>query len=314
MLGAATGYAADEDEIPSPISNEDPSELRSAPEPKPQAAIDDPLLPSTDEMPSPSLGEEQPLPEPAGEKSQEAVSNPVNQYPLEDDSYLPLATGRDSNINYAPADRYAPNATVVEAEDYNALRSRPIFSLYGGAGFKAYPNSAVNQNNASGTAISNSFFTGPTVGASVRFFDISQTVFAHIYADYSWYSLGDVGTGIGSVAQVHDETMHIGPILEIGIGRRFSIFGSLLRRQARISSDPIGVTDLGNQNKSFLDNLGERPSWHLGVGAQLDFYVIPHGSLGVNFRIEENLYQVTLAFAIEPVPRKKLNLNYDDMN
>lgn len=297
-MSGSIGFAADDD-IPPPLD----AESADAPAP------DMPNLELSDEgTPAPSLGEDS-LPEPSADRAQENAANQVNQQPADDEVFLPAPGGNDS-INYAPADRGATRYSSRDEREWQVMRDRPIFTLYAGTAFKDYPGNPSYANDVERTRT-----TGVTVGASVRVIDLAQTVFAHIYFDYSWYSVGDIGpkeNPASSIAQVKDETFHIGPMIEIGVGRRISLFGSLLRRQARVSADKVGVLNVDQQDVGNLVGIGEKPTWQLGVGLQWDFYVIPHGSLGLRGHIEQDLAMVTLALAMEPAPRKKLNLNFDD--
>ncbi len=305
LLSSGIALAAEDEDIPPPADAEAPAAKAPAISKAPGAEAAPPVT-EDDTIPAPSLGEET-LPEPSANRAEENPQNQVNQAPAEDDVFLPTPGGNDS-INDAPLERPATRLSSNDAE-WRVLKERPVFSLYLGPSFKSYPNPYI-----AGTR-----FTGIQVGGSVRMFDLAQTVFLHLYADYSWYSIGNVGpdpvnayTPTTAVAQVKDETVHVGPMIEFGVGRHFSLFASFLRRQARVSADRVGVENVGSQNLHHLDGIGEAPTWRPGIGAQLDFYVIPHGSLGLHAQLEQNFFAITLAVAMEPVPRKKLSLNFDE--
>jgi hypothetical protein len=59
-----------------------------------------------------------------------------------------------------------------------------------------------------------------------------------------------------------------------------------------------------------INNVGQARSFFFGIGAQYDFYVIPHGSIGIHGEISQDFYLVTFAFSMEPRPREKLSLGY----
>ncbi len=288
LLGSTAGFSAD-DELPTPPSAE--KEIPGA------SGGESPNAISADEsIPAPSLGDES-LPEPSADKGQEVPKNQVNRSQESDEVFLPTPNVSE-NLNYAPVG--TPASRGSSGNDYEwqgGSEQRPIFSLYGGTGFKSYSNNLVLDART----------TGMMVGASLRMLSLAQTVFVHLYGDVGWYSVGDVG----SMSQVRDETVHLGGLLEVGVGRRFSLLGSLLRRQARVSAGN-GTTIGTPQNPSDLVGVGEEGTWHLGVGAQWDFYVIPHGSVGVHFQMEQDLFMLTLAIAMEPVPRKKMTLNFNE--
>jgi hypothetical protein len=170
-----------------------------------------------------------------------------------------------------------------------------VFSLHGGIGVWSYPTTAIPDNKS-----------GPTVGASARVFNLGQTVFLHVYGAFSWTKLGRVGP----FPDVKDTILQYGALLEVGIGRRLSLFGSFLRRghSLRVTSDPSGQYSSLEQ---YVPDIA--PSeWKPGIGIQYDFYVIPHGSIGIRAHVEQDMGLVALTMALEPQPRKKLSLNFDD--
>jgi hypothetical protein len=115
---------------------------------------------------------------------------------------------------------------------------------------------------------------------------------------------------VGPFPEVKDNITHFGGLLEVGVGRRFSLFGSLLRRGHTLSSDRIE----GGQFESIdaFTNIISNEGWKFGVGAQYDFYVIPHGSLGIRGHVEVDMALVALTMALEPQPRKRMKFGFDD--
>src|SRR5262249_39591439 len=99
-------------------------------------------------------------------------------------------------------------------------------------------------------------------------------------------------------------------LLELGVGRRLSLFAGMLRRWNGISSDPhAGTLDEELQ----LANIGEEKRWHFGVGGQYDFYVVPHGSIGLRLYLEQDYGMISFAMALEPKPKQKMTLNYNGL-
>jgi len=278
---AAASYAVDED-LPPPTG--------------------EPAIPSTDtpapiedeSLPAPSLGDEA-LPEPSADRGQENAKNQVNRPAEDDEIFLPTPNVND-NIYQAPVGNPAPRFSSEDADWRVLTRNRPIFSMHAGIANKSYINSEVKGR-----------ITGPSAGFSIRALSLGQTVFLHAYAGYSWFNVGDVI----SVSGVKDGQLQYGGILEFGVGRRFSLYGSLLRRQSQVSTEGASATSSAERNVDDLENVGDPGTFYLGAGAQWDFYVIPHGSLGLRAHMETDLFMLTLSMAMEPQPRKRLNLNFD---
>ena len=293
LLAAAPAFAVDED-IPPPADSDIPAPRSSTPPSKTPNASP---LNEDESIPAPRLGDES-LPEPSVDRGQEKAINQVNRPPEDDEIFLPTPNVND-NVYYAPVGTPAPRVSSEDLDWRMLSTNRPMFSLYTGLGFKSYPDPYVKQSRTSG------YF----VGASVRVLELAQTVFLHAFYSFSAYDVGDVG----SVSNVGDNTQHMGGLLELGVGRRFSLFGTLLRRQTQIRAATLDPRLQGTENMADANNVGEEPAWYLGAGFQWDFYVIPHGSIGLHVQVEQDLYSVTLAFAMEPGVPKKLSLNYRDM-
>lgn len=294
LAGAPAAYAADE-ELPPPAESEVPAPRSSLPATKTPG--DNAVLNEDESIPAPSLGDDA-LPEPSVDRSQEKAHNQVNKAPEDDEIFLPTPNVND-NVYYAPVGTAAPRVSADDHDWSMLSTNRPAFSLYTGLAFKSYANTLVKQN----------FTNGYLLGASYRLINLGQTVFFHLFYSFSTYSIGDVG----SVSQVVDNTQQMGGMLELAIGRRLSLYGTLARRQANVTSLPPDPIYRPNENIADLADVGEQPAWQLGAGLQWDFYVVPHGSIGVHLQVERDLYAVTLAWAIEPAPRRKLNLNFNDM-
>lgn len=295
------------DDLPPP-SDGTLDELPAAPEARPQAPpMADDL---TADTPAPSLGgEDTTLPSPSGGPA-ENRKNVVNNSETPDNIFLPTP---DSNINLAPVgNSYNSAPAAYASNDYNwqtGMNKRPVFSLSAGGAMRNYATTLVQDMKF-----------GYVAQLSVRLFDLGQTVFLHGFADAGFFNVGDIGIGTfgPSYGQVHDKTYHIGGMVEIGLGRRLSIFGSLARRWNNLTYEPaVGPNADGiraQRNPAMLQFIGESPAIQLGVGGQYDFYVIPHGSIGVQARVERDFYYVGLTMSMEPAPRKKLNLNFDSLD
>ena len=287
LFVAATALAVDED-LPPPDAGE--LQVPSASSPTSTAVqIEDETLPS------PSLGDDA-LPEPSADRGQENPRNQVNRPPEDDEIFLPTPNVND-NIHYAPVGTPAPRMAAEDVDWRIVSNNRPAFQLFLGAVNKAYVNIEVKGRQM-----------GPVVGASYRFLSLGQTVFAHLYADIAWLRPGDVL----SVPNVKDQMIHLGGLLEFALGRRVSIYGALLRRQSTVSDDKLNPLKPRGYNSADLTDVGEEPTLYLGAGVQWDFYVIPHGSLGTRFHVERDVFMLTLQMSMEPEPRRKITLNFDD--
>lgn len=280
-MAAQTATAAEED-LPPPEGTQAPAYGNGG------------LMNEDETLPDPSLGGEA-LPEPSADRGQENAKNQVNRPPEDDEVFLPTPAVND-NINYAPVGSPAPRISSDDSDWRVLTANRPMFSIMLGMANKGYVNDQVEGR-----------ITGPSAGISLRVLNLGQTIFLHLQANYSWFSLGDVL----SISGVKDEQLQYGAAVEVGVGRRFSLFGTLLRRQSRVSDGKVGNTIPTGYNPGDLQFIGEEPTWYAGLGAQWDFYVIPHGSLGVRANVEMDLFTINLTMAMEPRPRKKLSFNMD---
>ena len=292
LAAAPSAKAVDEDILP-PADAELPAPRTTVPSVK---TPNDSVLNEDESIPAPSLGEES-LPEPSVDRGQEKAKNQVNKPPEDDEIFLPTPNVND-NVYYAPVGTPAPRVTSEDLDWRYMTTNRPLFSLYGGLGLKAYPNSLVKQERT----------TGYLLGASLRMFSLSQIFFLHATYRFGSYKLGDVG----SLAGVLDNTQQWGGMLELSLSRRISFFLNFLRRQALVTTTATSLSQNPANTKDAL-LIGQEPSWYFGLGAQWDFYVIPHGSLGLHVEAEQDLYTVTLAMALEPAPKKKISLNYNSI-
>lgn len=284
VLAAYSGReAAAEDDLPPPAGFEEEVE------PGPQMGMDD-------DVPAPSLGDED-LPDPS-------VSGPmsdefrVNREELGDEVYLPAPVTQDT-VSFDPATARVVAPTTVTTDYWRtSLAERPVFSLLVGGAFRNYPSILVEDRKG-----------GVTAGVNLRLLNIAQTVFLHAYAGATYFKVGDVGTGSNYFRNVRDLTYHIGPMLEIGLGRRFSLFGTFFRRSNYLTAEP----PLPGETQSdirVLEFIGEPTVYKFGLGAQWDFYVIPHGSIGVRGYVEQDFGYVALTMALEPAPAKKFSLDF----
>ena len=284
---STTAFAVDDD-LPAPTDGFE-EDLPNGGNPPPQNDLPDYV--DNDTMPDPAMNADQ-LPEPNVNRGR--VGDVRNTPQEQDDIFLPTPAVQD-NVNYAPLGTPVSSRTNYEDNDWRlSMNNRPAFSLGVGGGVRSYPDTNIPDRKM-----------GYSVAGSWRVLNIAQTVFLHAYASATLFDVGDVGP----YAQVKDITMHLGPMVEIGIGRRLSLYGSLLRR-----SNTIQAAEGPFKNPAFLSNVDEPTSWQLGFGGQWDFYVIPHGSLGVRAHFERDVAVFFLTMALEPAPRKKLSLNFDPVD
>lgn len=288
LPGSLPAFSADDD-LPPPIEGTD-EEIPLSESP--------PQMDPDETLPTPSLGQdEDELPDPYASRIQEKNANQVNRRNEEDDIFLPTPAVQD-NVNYAPLGSPVSTRTRWEDNDwYLGMQNRPAFSLQVGVASRNYLSELVPARKQ-----------GPSVAASWRAFNIAQTVFLHAYASASFFNVGDVAY----YQNVKDFTLHFGPLLEVGIGRRLSLYASFLRRSNTLSSAPEepGMP----HNEGWLTYVDEPASFRPGFGLQWDFYVIPHGSLGVRGHFEQDYAVVYLTMAIEPKPSRRLNLNFRELD
>jgi hypothetical protein len=291
LAGAGRAYAVDED-LPPPSDSGGASSGASG---GGAAAMPEaPALKEDESIPAPSIGD-QALPEPSVDRGQEKASNQVNKAPSDDEIFLPTPNV-ENNVNYAPVGAPAPRVTQEDMDWRYNTSNHPAFSLYVGTGVKSYQNLNVQSN----------YNFGLMAGLGFRVLSLGQALFLHAIYRFSAYTLGDVG----SVPGVVDNTQEFGGMLEFALSRNFSVFGTLLARQSVVRAQPPS----GPENLSDINGIGQARSFFLGIGGQYDFYVIPHGSVGVHVDVSQGLYVMTLAISMEPAPAKKLSLSFDDMN
>ena len=195
-------------------------------------------------------------------------------------------------------------------EEPRSSMERPAFALYLGPGFKSYTN-----DPDIGTR------TGISLGLSYRVFEVAQLFSMSAFAGATILNLGDIGgqyvadpsskwTGTSHIPHVNEKTYQVGLIGSIDLGRRFSILGGINYTTSSVSFGTQANAD-DAWPKEIAPNISDAPALQLGVGAQYDFYVIPHGSMGIRGYAQQNLFVLSLAFSMEPQPRKKINLNYE---
>ncbi len=252
-------------------------------------------LADEDSLPAPQLeeGAQNPAPALPPAPQGDELNAPA---PLQAQEELPmLPIPEDENFAVA-RDR---GETRREANINSGLYSRPMFVAYLGLAQRNFLSSNLYEDGPR---------RGPSIGLSFRMVDLADTVFLHAYADYSNFKIGSVKTSseYSPIVAANVSSFRAGPIVEIGIGRRLSLFGSLLRRSDLLTADPI-QPNTSRAPAIFYDNLAEPTEWRLGLGFLYDFYVIPHGAVGLRGQIEQDVYTISLSFAMEPVPRAKFN-------
>lgn len=262
-------------------------------------------IPTTDEDSLPAMGGQEDLPAPSLGEGKEDPANQVNNGMEEDNVFLPTPQASDEANYSAPMDpaysNYNNSSRTFDEQNWRTgMNSRPIFNLYMGM---------ASRNFISGNIGGGSIKTGPNLGFSIRLFDLGQTVFLHGYLDAINFKVGDIITNssVSAISGVNVFTHRYGGILEIGVGRRVSLFGTLLRTIDLLTADPI-QENVTNPDVTFYDNVAQPPTWKLGLGIAYDFYVIPHGSLGVRGHVEKDMFTITLSMALEPIPKKRLAL------
>jgi hypothetical protein len=195
----APAFAADGD-LPAPQGTVD-DEIPTG-EPAPQEPLPD--FGANDTMPDPSMADDA-LPEPVGNPASNA--NQVNRAAENDDIFLPTPAVQD-NVNYAPLGTPVSSRTSLEDNDWRlGMNNRPAFSFQIGGAVRNYGTDLVPNN-----------VIGVSAAGSWRVLNIAQTVFLHAYASATLYRVGDVG----AYPSVQDITLHMGPMVEIGIGRRLT--------------------------------------------------------------------------------------------
>jgi len=298
-----TGYAADGDDgdlpLPPPNETNETNEIGEeleddVPPPTPPADnTQTPPLPTTpptqeEAAPNNSISDDSPyLPNPS------ATSEPMVQQDseIEEAPFLPPPAGSGELTNY-----YNPAPENISYSEEEASRnssfSKPGFGLIVGGASKNYPSTLVS-----------GWSTGAEMGADIRFLKFSDFLSLHFNPSLSFnsgritytnYSLGfsDLSTRLGLFA-------------ELGIGRTFSFFGGFSRITNKI------ITKNFLKAASDLNNISlDEPQYKLGGGMQYDFYVIPHGSIGLRGYAEINYVSLSFIMLMEPTPKRRTSTNY----
>lgn len=281
---------AEETELPPPAVGAE-EDTPSIPTPAPQPEIEDgktELDAAKDELPSPSLGEEE-------------IRNQVNNPTVEEDVFLPPPAAQGA-ADYSspiamPASGQRSAADFNDADWRNTMNDRPAFTFDMGLVSRTFGTTAIPDSK-----------TGMAAGASYRVANLGQTVFLHAYAGIAYTKLGDVV----SFRNVREVLYHFGGMLEVGVGRRLSLLGGLMFRENDLKADEYKQEIDGYIRPNPMTQLarvGESRSLKLGLGGQYDFYVIPHGSLGVRGYVEQDMIYVGLTMSMEPAPRKRASLS-----
>ncbi len=255
-------------------------------DPSPQAAIPDPTQNN-----SVSTTPEEDLPPPSNGMPSEDARLQVNKPIQSDEVFLPAPAAQD-NITYTPmGNPIVPNSVYDTTFNPVRSKSRPPFSLILGYGSHTYASNLVQQG-----------VHGFELGAEYRTWSLADTLYLSLYGSVTWLSLGAVGT----YTDVKDTTLHAGPELQLDLGRRFTLTGSLLYRRNSISATSgAGVAQ--------LDTLHETGQFQFGLGAQYDFYKVPHACVGVRGYVEKDYGALLLTLSLEPIPNRKPDLEDEAM-
>ena len=274
-----------------------PDPFAAAPDPlavpQPQDVLPNPTGPSEDTsnslpLPGPSLGDSAP---PDNSKQ-------VNRLDDEDHIYLPNPTASQDYFN-PPVNN--ADGGVAMPQSYSTSGSsgsmdRPRLGISIGPALRSYATSLAPQASYGGVA-----------AATFRFLSLAQVLLFQAYFDVEYYHTSH----IGNWTNVQDLNYHMGFTGELALGRKFQLYLSLLRRSNKVSADRSPGTSPDIKELAYVN---EDPIMQFGAGAQYDFYIIPHGSIGLRLFVEPNIGYLALTFQMEPAPRKKFNLNYDDSN
>ena len=185
------------------------------------------------------------------------------------------------------------------------LYRKPGFAIFGGWATKDYGVPSLINKTVGGFEIGFNariwgfpLFNMPislNAFAAATFFKVGDIFDANVIDP----ELGDLGFQLSEVA---DRTYRAGFMVEWEISRRIQLMVGMYRYFLEFSAFEDKIGDV--VRKLDEDRLA------IGFGAQVEFYVIPHGSLGARIWIELRYVSVLLAITMEPIPQKRHSANF----
>lgn len=255
------------------------------------------------------------LPVPTPEEEQSPVLDEIDQGPLApseatEDLFLPVPSDQVGvpSVNENYEDDFSPfyragDVRHSTSTDEDILR-KPGTVLWVGYANKEYTTNLLPDVQ-----------NGLEVGLSARLW--RTTLFSlpfnfHVFGAVTYINLDDLVDGGTTFVDNVDLTIRLGGLIEWEISRRIQLFAGAGKYFTEISTQ--GAL-FGGQLQDFpagatLKKVDEDP-FFIGVGAQWDFHVRPHGSLGLRGWAEVGYVSFLLTFTMEPIPKRRVSLNYD---
>ena len=182
-----------------------------------------------------------------------------------------------------------------DGRQYPAVKSqKPGFSFHLGAVRKEY-----------GISILNTPKMGVELGLTLRLINIPHfPVSFLIGGGASIINLGQVRSGD---ERIIDVLYRFGAFMEFSLHRRFQILFGALHYMSR----PVNIGTNADTTNDTIDRIRET-RFSPGAGIQYEFHVIPYGSIGLRFWIEERVTALLLTFSMSPTPRSERSFGEED--
>ena len=176
-------------------------------------------------------------------------------------------------------------------DNFSLAAEKPGFSLYIGAARKDH-----------GISIVRSPKIGLEVGFLTDLYAIPKVpVSLKVGGGVSAFNMGAVQD---EKERILDVVYRFGAFLEISLHRRFQILFGALHHMSR----PVNIgEDVDADTLSRIQETRFAP----GGGAQVEFKVVPYGSMGLLFWLEERYFSVLLTLSMAPVPRSEREILRD---
>lgn len=255
------------------------------------------------------------LPVPTPEEEESPILDEIDQGPLApseatEDLFLPVPSDQvgvpsvqeDGEEDFSPFYR-AGDVRHSQATNEDLLR-KPGFVLWGGYVNKAYTTNLLPDPEA-----------GLEIGMSARIWRTSLFSLPfnlHVFGAATFISISEIIDRGLQFVNNKDLTLRFGGLIEWELSRRISLFAGAGKYFTEISTDGALIQGSIDETVSAgptLNKIDEDP-FFVGVGAQWDFHVRPHGSLGLRLWAEPGYVAALLTLTMEPIPRRRVSLNY----
>lgn len=255
------------------------------------------------------------LPVPAPSETNSPVLDEIDQGPLTpsdatEDLFLPVPSDQVGlpSVEETVEEDFSPfyRAGDVRHSDASSesLVRKPGTAVWLGYATKQYSTNLLpNSQNGLEVGISGRLWRSSIFSMPLNF---------NLFAAATFISLDDlVDRGFTFVGN-KDLSIRVGGMIEWEISRRIQLFVGAGKYFTEVSTKGALINEAITEVPSgaTLAKVDEDPLF-VGVGAQWDFHVVPHGSIGARAWAEPGYISLLLTFTVEPIPRNRNSINYD---